>query len=617
MQCILNKGAERKSAKMKKNLKVLSIAILAGSLAAAGVVTANYFGGGLKNALPMHAEESNTMMIRVSAADIAAGIKDGKAGDFIVSGTKFHVDGASVAGSTATISGGTLFNVDYSGSTVSANKRAGAGFHKVVINNMDSKTGANSTFFDTGEKNIGGQGIAGGVSKKAYELNTVVDGINAKKVFFAFGAGEGTSFSSIDFYYTCEDATPKLSAIKGANAISAGEDITLEAVTKYTSETATFEWSTSSDAVSITANGKTATIHGEKGGDAVVTCKMTDGAVVASLTHAINVKAQAATKKEVVFMDTCAVEGAGVFVRIDATAMGVSFEQLEAMERTLEVTTGSFTINENHFQLCSNGQKELYVIMSGAPVGNPLAIKVTFKDPTNNVVYEGTVNFKNDKVALPLNVSGATSVKVGATAEVKAEKGFYLDGDAAFAFESKNPELFTVTVNGGVATIKGVAKGQGKLVVTMTLAGKTYTAERAITVSQPSTEPKNALKVNNGNIEGAGMTLFVDNSVLKMTMENSKNYKFNAKFTISYIGDGEPQDAYTSYLGDTKIWAKDYIVQGADTNQVRLYIMMNIGLDKAWPLGWDVHVDVTDPSGEEYVIQCHFRQTTFGEGTLN
>ena len=87
---------------------------------------------------------------------------------------------------------------------------------------------------------------------------------------------------------------------------------------------------------------------------------------------------------------------------------------------------------------------------------------------------------------------------MGATAEVKAEKGFYLDGDATFAFESKNPELFTVTANGGVATIKGVAKGQGKLAITMTLAGKTYTAERAITVSQPSTEPKNALKVNNG-----------------------------------------------------------------------------------------------------------------------
>lgn len=616
MQCILNKGAERKSAKMKKNLKVLSIAILAGSLAAAGVVTATYFGGGLKNVLPMHAEESNTMMIRVSAADIAAGIKEGKAGEFIVSGTKFHVDGASVAGSTVTISQGTLYNVDYSGSTVSANKRAGAGFHKVVINNMVSKTGANSTFYDIGEKTLGSQPI-GAVSQKAYQLNTVVDGINAKKVFFAFKAGDGTSFSSIDFYYTCEDATPKLSAIKGANAISAGEDITLEAVTKYTSETATFEWTTSSDAVSIKANGKTATIHGEKGGDAVVTCKMTDGAVVASLTHAINVKAQAATKKEVVFLDTCAVDGAGAFVRINTTAMGVSFEQLEAMDREVVITTGSFAVKESHFQPGSNGQKELYVLMSGAPVGNPLAIKVTFKDPANNVVYEGTVNFKGDKVALPLNVSGATSVKVGATAEVKAEKGFYLDGDATFAFESKNPELFTVTANGGVATIKGVAKGQGKLAITMTLAGKTYTAERAITVSQPSTEPKNALKVNNGNIEGAGMTLFVDNSILKMTMENSKNYKFSAKFTISYIGDGEFKDACTPYLGDTKIWAKDYIIQGADTNQVRLFIMMNIGLDKNWPLGWDVHVDVTDPSGEEYVIQCHFRQTTFGEGTLN
>lgn len=612
MQCILNKGAERKSAKMKKNLKVLSIAILAGSLAAAGVVTANYFGGGLKNVLPMHAEESNTMMIRVSAADIAAGIKEGTSGDFIVSGTKFHVDGASVAGSTATISGGTLFNVDYSGSTTSANKRAGAGFHKVVINDMVSKTGGNSTFFDYGEKNIGGQAIAGGVSKKAYELNTVVDGINAKKVFFAFGADEGTSFSSIDFYYTCEDATPKLSAIKGANAISAGEDITLEAVTKYTSKTATFEWNASSDAVSIKANGKTATIHGEKGGDAVVTCKMTDGAVVASLTHAINVKAQAATKKEVVFLDTSFIEGAGVHIRINTTAMGVTLEQLNNFERTVEITTGSFTIQNQFFQ-----GEEYFISMTSAPANNPLAVKLTFKDPVNNVIYEGTVNFKNDKVALPLNVSGATSVKVGATAEVKAEKGFYLDGDATFAFESKNPELFTVTSEGGVATIKGVAKGQGKLAITMTLAGKTYTAERAITVSQPSAEPKNALKVNNGNIEGAGMTLFVDNSTLKMTMENSKNYKFKAKFTISYIGDGEPQGAYTSYLGDTKIWAKDYIIQGADTNQVRLYIMMNIGLDKTWPLGWDVHVGVTDPNGEEYVIQCHFRQTTFGEGTLN
>ena len=601
---------------MKKNLRVLSIAILAGSLAAAGVVTANYFGGGLKNALPMHAEESNTMMIRVSAADIAAGIKDGKAGEFIVSGTKFHVDGASVAGSTATIAGGTFCNVDYSGSAVSANKRAGAGFHKVVINDMVSKTGANSTFFDYGEKALGSQPI-GAVSNKAFQLNTVVDGTNAKKVFFAFGAGEGTSFSSIDFYYTCEDATPKLSAIKGANAISAGEDITLEAVTKYTSETATFEWSTPSDAISIKANGKTATIHGEKGGDAVVTCKMTDGAVVASLTHAINVKAQAATKKEVVFLDTCAVEGAGVFVRINAKAMGLTFEQLEAMERTLEVTTGSFTINENHFQLGSNGQKELYVIMSGAPVGNPLAIKVTFKDATNNVVYEGTANFKGDKVALPLNVSGATSVKVGATAEVKAEKGFYLDGDATFAFESKNPELFTVTANGGVATIKGVAKGQGKLVVTMTLAGKTYTAERAITVSQPSTEPKNALKVNNGSIVGAGMTLMVDNSVLKMTMENAKSYQFKAKFTLSYIGDGEFKNECAGYLGDSKVTAKEYVIQNTNNGQVQLYINMNVGFPETWPLGWDVHVDVTDPSGEEYVIQCNFRQGTFGEGTLN
>ena len=600
---------------MKKNLKVLSIAILAGSLAAAGVVTANYFGGGLKNVLPMHAEESNTMMIRVSAADIAAGIKEGKAGEFIVSGTKFHVDGASVAGSTATISGGTLYNVDYSGSAVSANKRAGAGFHKVVINNMDSKTGANSTFFDYGEKNIGGQAI-GAVSQKAYELNTVVDGTNAKKVFFAFGAGEGTSFSSIDFYYTCEDATPKLSAIKGANAISAGEDITLEAVTKYATEAATFEWSTSSDAVSIKANGKTATIHGEKGGDAVITCKMTDGAVTASLTHAINVKAQAATKKEVVFLDTCAVQGAGVFVRINATAMGLTPEQLKNLERTVEITTGSFTIQNQFFQGPAD-QCELYVVMSGAPAGNPLAIKVTFKDTANNVIYEGTANFKNDKVALPLNVSGATSVKVGATAEVKAEKGFYLDGNATFAFESKNPELFTVTSEGGIATIKGVAKGQGKLVVTMMLAGKTYTAERAITVSQPSTEPKNALKVNNGNIEGAGMTLMVDNSVLKMTMENAKNYQFKAKFTISYIGDGEFKDACTPYLGDTKILAKEYIVQNTNNGQVQLYITMNIGLDKNWPLGWDVHVDVTDPSGEEYVIQCHFRQGAFGEGTLN
>ena len=597
---------------MKKNLKVLSIAILAGSLAAAGVVTATYFGGGLKNALPMHAEESNTMMIRVSAADIAAGIKDGKAGDFIVSGTKFHVDGASVAGSTATISGGTLYNVDYSGSTVSANKRAGAGFHKVVINNMDSKTGANSTFFDYGEKNIGGQAI-GAVSQKAYELNTVVDGTNAKKVFFAFGAGEGTSFSSIDFYYTCEDATPKLSAIKGANAISAGEDITLEAVTKYATEAATFEWSSSSDAVSIKANGKTATIHGEKGGDAVITCKMTDGAVVASLTHAINVKAQAATKKEVVFLDTCAVEGAGVFVRINAKAMGLTFEQLEAMERTLEITTGSFSITGNHFQGAPE-QRELYITMNGAPVGNPLAIKVTFKDPANNVVYEGTVNFKGDKVALPLNVSGATSVKVGATAEVKAEKGFYLDGDAIFAFESKNPELFTVTANGGVATIKGVAKGQGKLAITMTLAGKTYTAERAITVSQPS-EAK-TLKVNNGSIVGAGMTLMVDNSVLKMTMENAKSYQFKAKFTLSYIGDGEFKNECDGFLKN-EVTLSAYEIQNTNNNQIQLFLRMSAGVPETWPLGWDVRVDVTDPSGEEYVIRCHFRQTTFGDGALN
>lgn len=594
---------------MKKNLKVLSIAILAGSLAAAGVVTATHFGGGLNNVLPMHAEESNTMMIRVSAADIAAGIKDGKAGDFIVSGTKFHVDGASVAGSTATISGGTLFNVDYSGSTVSTNKRAGAGFHKVVINNMVSKTGANSTFFDSGEKNIGGQAI-GAVSEKAHQINTVVDGTNAKKVFFAFGAGEGTSFSSIDFYYTCEDATPKLSAIKGANAISAGEDITLEVVTKYTSKTATFEWSTSSDAVSIKPNGKTATIHGEKGGDAVVTCKMTDGAVVASLTHTINVKAQAATKKEVVFLDTSFIEGAGVHIRINTTAMGITLEQLKNLERTVEITTGSFTIQNQLFQ-----GEEFFFSMNGAPAGNPFAVKLTFKDPTNNVVYEGTVNFKNDKVALPLNVSGATSVKVGATAEVKAEKGFYLDGDATFVFESKNPELFTVTSEGGVATIKGVAKGQGKLAITMTLAGETYTVEKTITVSDPSVGAK-SLKVSNGTIQGAGMTLFVDNSALKMTMDNRNDYQFKAKFTLSYIGDGKFKNECDGFLKN-EVTLSGYEIQNTNNNQIQLFLRMSAGAPETWPLGWDVHVDVTDPSGEEYVIRCHFRQTTFGDGALN
>ena len=123
---------------------------------------------------------------------------------------------------------------------------------------------------------------------------------------------------------------------------------------------------------------------------------MTDGAVVASLTHAINVKAAPATKKEVVFLDTCAVQGAGVFVRINVTAMGLTPEQLKNLERTVEITTGSFTIQNQFFQ---GDQCELYVVMSGAPVGNPLAIKVTFKDTASNIVYEGTVNFKDDKVA--------------------------------------------------------------------------------------------------------------------------------------------------------------------------------------------------------------------------
>lgn len=337
---------------------------------------------------------------------------------------------------------------------------------------------------------------------------------------------------------------------------------------------------------------------------------MTDGAVVASLTHSINVKAQAATKKEVVFLDTSFIEGAGVHIRINTTAMGVTLEQLNNFERTVEITTGSFTIQNQFFQ-----GEEYFISMTSAPADNPLAVKLTFKDPVNNVIYEGTVNFKNDKVALPLNVSGATSVKVGATAEVKAEKGFYLDGDATFAFESKNPELFTVTSEGGVATIKGVAKGQGKLAITMTLAGKTYTAERAITVSQPS-EAK-TLKVNSGTIVGAGMTLMVDNSALKMTTANANAYQFKAKFTISYIGDGEFKNDCAGYLGDSKITPTAYTIRNTNNGQVELYINMNIGLNENWPVGWDVRVDVTDPSGEEYVIRCHFRQTTFGDGALN
>ncbi len=607
---------------MKAKLKVFSLVSLA-SVSSMAVLAVNSLANG--GSMKMKAGESNERSFTITADAIREALgEDGsatsrKAANFYVNGMEFAINNAYYADGKINVSGGALYNVTLAGSSVGENKVVGTGFKKVVINGYDSKTGANSFFKNDKLATIEEHPLGAVNENQTINLDKASE--KAARFEFSFGAGDGTYFTSVTYTYTCGYATPTIDEITGdASSIDVGGKANLVANTSYATEAATFTWESSSDAIAtVSGTGATAEVTGVAGGDATITCTLTDGTYTSSATYEVKVNAASAKQEALIVLDTCSVQGAGVFVRFNPTANGMAFGDnivayCNELETSAKVIEGTQKVNSSHFQEQSATSTTFYVTLDSAAVSGNFALAVSFKDTTNNVVYAANVYFKDGQIAPSLTLSGAAKVVVGNTVELIAEKGYFLTGDATYSFASDNTDVATVTSSDNVATVKGVKAGTANITVTMTLDGKTYTSTKAIAVTAEATAAT-ALTPSSGEINGAQFWLRgIDNTKLGVTGENLTQITTKASVTVTYNGDGDVPDAYAPHVGENKITPNSYTYEDINSDTVTLYVPISVGLDASWDITWNIHVDITNANGDEFTIDCRFVKTTFAPG---
>lgn len=606
---------------MKANLKVLSLAALSG---VAGVSALALAGNGARKAFNLGAEEDNLRSFTITAEQIGAALGESsaesrKAANFQAGGLEFHINNAYYKNGVVNVSGGAFYNVTLAGETVNAEKKVGTGFKKVVINGFDSKTGANS-FWRSEKLDLLEQHPMAAVKEDQSLAYAGTDKVS--RVEFSFGAEEGTSFSSVTYFYSCGYATPTLNSIESdASSIDVGGKANLTAKASYVSDKATYAWSVDDPSIaSISGDGEKAVVTGLKGGEATITCALSEGEYKSSASYKIKVNAQAAAKKDLVMIGTSSVGGAGVFVTFNPKASGMSAENMAAyldtskLEVTAKVIKGSQKVNAFHFQEQTAERAVLYVILDSAAESGEFALQVAIKDASANLIYGADVYFENGKMASPVKLSGNGSVVAGETLELTASKGYFLEGEASFAFSSDNEEVATVTSSGAVATVRGIKAGSANIKVKMTLGEKTYEASKKINVTAEAVSAT-PLNPTSGQIEGAQFWLKgIDNSKLNVTADTMGQIQAKVGIEITYNGEGDAPDNILSWLGKDKIAAKEVVYQEFNASTTTLYVLTTVGLGADWDITWNIHVELTNAEGLPFTIDCRFVKTAFAAG---
>ena len=188
----------------EKLIKILTVASL--SVASLAAVVGVAISHGMKSLSSINADD--TRYIEIKAEDIRDAIGAGSEGNFVAGGMDFHVVGASYADGKATISGGILETTTTAGQDVNPlNNMMGNGYQKMDILDMVSASGGNLMTRDAEKATIAEHPFSP-ASEELFEVDFSADNLTKKVVnlFVAFGAGDGTSFTSIKFSYTCAEA---------------------------------------------------------------------------------------------------------------------------------------------------------------------------------------------------------------------------------------------------------------------------------------------------------------------------------------------------------------------------------------------------------------------------
>ncbi len=419
----------------------------------------------------------------------AANFSNGS-GDIQISGETWHYDNASVEGNVVTITS-VMYTTRRSGS-YTANDRRGDGYTRMVFAGL---SGENDLVFHETDANGNTKKTSNPVhADNDLTFGGTVEGKNRRGIYFAQGPQQDFSFTSLTVYYDCVDVVPEVDITNTEVQVAVGEHANLTTTKSdvYQGDTVSYAWeSNDTDTLTVVGDGANATVTGVAAGTATVTVTMTVNGKDYTDSIEVTVTAAAATVVPLNLGDGCRIEGAGIFVYLDTTSTSKTASQISALslEYTLDCNFNN-SINNVVIQEVSGNRFCAYTIMASA-VGLNEAFTLTydFKDNANNTIYRAVTHWNGGALDTEIHLAAsAFSVEEGANLEVTATKASWLEGNATFTFASSNDEVFTVTADGNVATVTGVAEGSANLVVTMTIGDVEYTMSKQIAVSAAGVE---------------------------------------------------------------------------------------------------------------------------------
>ena len=355
-----------------------------------------------------------TRSIVLTAADFTT-----ENGEFSKGGITFHYEKFSVDGNTVTIAtGGLIFMTmaHYSGESVSEGGLMGNGFTALSFTDY-YQDGVGSVAFGKKATEDGVSAtytVAASMDLTHEDSTAAVPSDNRRRIHI--NAAHTLSFTKITYSYECVEAQPAIE-ISGDTHVDKDHDITLTAATERVDGSATYNWiSSDTDVATVVGNGKSATVTGVAAGEVTITVQaIVDTVVVASDTFNITVLSTDMPTEELPVIvqgnGPTKIEGAGIWVYLDNTALGITGANAESIlaDITISATSekeaaqpyvdgGSNALTYDHHTFDDYGANtvRLYIVMNnGVPTDWDMTITVAIKLTIKGTNYVKTISFFN------------------------------------------------------------------------------------------------------------------------------------------------------------------------------------------------------------------------------
>ena len=408
-------------------------------------------------------------------------------GSISVGGETWNYEGATISGSTVSISG-VFYTNTFSGADA-ADGRRGDGYTRMVINGFDKSSAVGLVVYEKSVTQAVKNTITDVTADLDLTIGGTIDGKDRRGLQFAQGAGGSFSFTSMTLYYACTTVTPEVHINETSLTVGVGETATVSTSVSdvYPSDIKTFAFSSSDE--NIATVDEYGIVTGVAAGNATITVTMTVNGHDYTDSLEIEVTAAAATVVEMSILDSSRIQGAGLFCMFNPSSANVTAAQLNNFTRTTTVEFANATdnaINFVNYQDTFDNSYTSYIVMNSAVgLNNLFTVISDFRDNANNTIYRATWHFDNGALDTEIHLSAAGfSVNEGEDLEIMASKASWLDGEPTFTFASSELATFEVYYSGNAATVHGVSEGSATLTVTMTIGSDVYTLEKTITVTQ-------------------------------------------------------------------------------------------------------------------------------------